>query len=183
MAEVNGQPIYCFKKTLFLIHGITIRFGSLSPPPFPIPSTSNLPVFSDNVLPSLLIHLGIIDLSKNPSLSGLFPNAGSEETVSSLLGPPPPSTKTPAGGPKAVPKEGPVLTVDQAYILRAAAINACKIIVQTARSLEGSEENQRVDWISKITLPDLDMWLWAVAKDRPDYRALERFVARDTVYF
>jgi hypothetical protein len=183
MAEVNGQRIYCFKKALFLIHGITIRFGSLSSPPFPIPSTSNLPVFSDNVLPSLLIHLGIIDLSTNPSLSGLFPNAESDETVSSLLGPPPPSIKSPAGGSKVVPKEGPVLTVDQAYILRAAAINTCEIIVEIARTLEGSGENQSMDWISKITLPDLDMWLWAVAKDRPDYRALERFVARNTVYF
>ncbi|KAF9484484.1 hypothetical protein BDN70DRAFT_825584 [Pholiota conissans] len=180
MYEVNGQPIYCFKKALFLIHGISIRFGSLAPPPFPIPSTSNLPVFSDNVLPSLLIHLGVLDLSANPSLSSLFPQAGSDQTVISLLGPPPPKTVT--GGPKPLPKEGPKLTVDQSYIFRAASINACDIIIEAARSVEGTE-NEDVEWISRITLPDLDMWLWAVAKDRRDYRALERFAMTDTVYF
>ncbi|KAF8972935.1 hypothetical protein BDZ97DRAFT_1900797 [Flammula alnicola] len=186
MSEVNGQPIYCFKKALFLVHAITIRFGSISPPPFPIPSTSHVPVFSDNVLPSLLIHLGVIDLSASASLSALFPGAGSEENLKSLLGPAPPSTTPPVRGSKSVPKEGPFLTADQSYILRAAAIDACELIVEVAQSLEPGSlvaGKEHADWISKITLPDLDMWIWAVAKDRSDYRALERFVARNTVYF
>jgi hypothetical protein len=46
--------------------------------PFPIPHTSHLPVFVDNVLPSILIHLGVVDLSTATSasslaLAGLFP--------------------------------------------------------------------------------------------------------------
>lgn len=187
MSEVNDQPIYCFKKALFLIHAIVIRFGSISPPPFPIPSTESAPIFSDNVLPSILIHLGVLDLSASPSLSTLFPGAGSKEKLATLLGSPPPIVpKSSVGTSKPVPKDGPVLTTKQAYILRAAAIDACEQIVQTAQSLDVNtlaDGKEHIDWISKITLPDLDMWIWSIAKDRPDYRSLERFVARDTVYF
>ena len=38
-------------------------------------------------------------------------------------------------------------------------------------------------WLKDLTLPDLNIWLWAVAKDRPDYRALPRFVLRNTPFF
>ncbi|KAJ3518116.1 hypothetical protein NLJ89_g59 [Agrocybe chaxingu] len=185
MAEVNRQGIYCFKKALFLIHAITIRFGSLRPPPFPVPNTNNIPVFSDNVLPSLLVHLGIIDLPTSGTLSNLFPDAGSDEKLKTLLNLPSPLDVKPVGTPqKKVPKEGPVLTADQSYILRAAAIDACELIIEAVQSLDPASLNaSEVEWLPKITLPDLDMWIWAVAKDRSDYRALERFVARDTVYF
>jgi len=78
-----------------------------------------------------------------------------------------------------VQKEGPVLKEEDAYILRACAIDACELIVEKAHKAteEGSE------WLRKITLPELDAWIWAGAKDRKDYRDLERFVLRDTVYF
>jgi hypothetical protein len=165
--------IYCFKKALFLIHAITVRFGSLSPPPFPIPHTSGIPVFTDNVLPSILIHLGVINLSESP-LSSLFPNAGSDEELAPLLERAPPKATE-----KGIPREGPKLTEDQAYILRAAAIDACELIIEVARTGEGIEE----DWIKDLTLPDVDIWLWAVAKDRDDYRKLERFVLTNTVFF
>jgi hypothetical protein len=45
-----------------MIHLVNLRFSS-SPHDFVVPDTSQLPVFSDNVLPSMLVHLGIIDLS------------------------------------------------------------------------------------------------------------------------
>ena len=80
--------------------------------------------------------------------------------------------------PKEPPKDGPILTQEQSYILRAAAIDACEQIVEVARSLEGVPE-----WVNSITLPELDMWIWAVAKDRRDYRQLGRFVLRNTVMF
>jgi len=174
-SAVNGEPIYCFKKALFLIHAVVIRFGSISPPPFPIPSTSHFPVFSDNVIPSLLIHLGVIDLSASPSLSSLFPQAGAEESLASLLGKPPPQSEE----AKLLPKEGPVVTSGQAYILRAAAIDACELIVETARSLDVPD----IDWLKEIRPTALDFFLWSIAKDRPDYRKLERFVLRNTVFF
>ena len=183
MSIVDGKPIYCFKKALFLIHAITSRFGSLSPPPFPMLDTTKTPVFSDNVLPSLLIHLGVIDLSGSPSLSSLFPDAFSDENLTCLLGSSPTTVKSAQSGPKAVPKEGPIVTADQAYTLRAAAIDACEIIVETAQSLTDEEKVQGAEWISKVILPELDMWIWSIAKDRSDYRALERFAALDTIFF
>jgi len=181
-----STAIYCFKKALFLIHSITIRFGSLSPPPFPIPDTTFLPVFSDNVLPSLLIHLRVIDLSLS-SLSNMFPNSASrsEEGLKTLLGPPPlPSSDTEQGNTHPY-EEGPVTTTDQSYTLRASAIDACELIVEAARTLDVNSfgEGDELSWINEITLPELDMWIWAVAKDRPDYRALPRFASKDTVYF
>ena len=81
-----------------------------------------------------------------------------------------------------VPDEGPLLTVEQAYVLRAAAIDACELIVARARTLDvGGEVG--LEWVREITLPELDAWIWAVAKDRPDYRKLERFALRNTAYF
>ena len=79
--------------------------------------------------------------------------------------------------------EGPVLTEEQSYILRAAALDACERIIQVARTLDEDGLHMDQKWIRNITLPELDLWLWAVAKDRTDYRELERFVERDTVFF
>lgn len=180
-----STAIYCFKKALFLIHAINIRFGSLSPPPFPIPDSTHLPIFSDNVLPSLLIHLRVIDLSSS-SLSNLFPSSVSisEESLEALLRPPLPSSNS-EHSKKQSYEAGPVVTTDQSYTLRASAIDACELIVEAARTLDVNSfgEGEKLSWINEITLPELDMWIWAVAKDRPDYRALPRFASKDTVYF
>jgi hypothetical protein len=187
-----SPAIYCFKKALFLIHAIRIRFGSMSPPPFPIPLTEESPIFSDNVIPSLLVHLGVIDLSQASGLSGLFPDAGSEKSLEELLGPAPTGNVTiseepaPGGNAQKVPKGRIFASNDQAFTLRAAAIDACDMIVEKARAyaLNGDENDpEALAWIRKITLPDLDLWIWSVAKDRPDYRALERFAQRDTVFY
>jgi hypothetical protein len=154
----------------------------MSPPPFPIPDTSQIPVFTDNVLPSLLIHLGVIDLSSaSHGLECKFLDASSLDKVGSLLAEASPSTHADKA-PKTIPPEGPTLTVDQSYILRAAAIHACKLIVDVARSPD-IELPENLGWIRDITLPLLDMWLWSVAKDRPDYRQLERFSLKNTVFF
>ena len=183
--------VYCFKKALFLIHGVILRFGSSSPPPFPLPDTTAVPVFTDNVLPSLLVHLGVLDLigAKDAVLRSAFPDATNDTNVNMLLTVPKdaPGIGTavaPGTKPKKVPpKEGPVLTSDQAYVLRAAAVDACGKIVEYARQLDETSLPDGQKWIKGITLPELDVWLWAVAKDRPDYRELERFVLRDTVFF
>ncbi|KAG7446448.1 uncharacterized protein BT62DRAFT_894860 [Guyanagaster necrorhizus] len=171
MALVNGHPIYCFKKALFLINGIRVRFGAASsfPFPFPIPSTSHLPIFSDNVIPSLLIHLGVIDLSASPILQGVFLEAHSEQKIASLLKTSNVSSRHKSRG---LLREGPKLTAEQSFVLRAAAIDACEMIVSAAESSSLG-----------ITLSDLDAWLWQIAKDRDDYRQLERFAEKETVFF
>jgi len=178
--------VYCFKKALFLIHAIRIRFGSISPPPFPIPSTQDSPIFADNVIPSMLIHLGVLDLSHAPGLNTLFPGANSEKSLQSLLGPAPKARVDQQITLHTTIKEGPSLSNAQAFKLRAAAIDACEMIVSQARSLSVSEPEEKQElpaWIREITLQDLDMWLWSIAKDRPDYRALERYAQRDTVFY
>ncbi|KZV76300.1 hypothetical protein PENSPDRAFT_646344 [Peniophora sp. CONT] len=185
MEMINDQPIYCFKKALFVIYGVAIRFGSKSTAPFPVPDASTLPVCTDNVLPSMLVHLGVLDLSAcEPALKGAFEGAGAPQALEVLLAPAPdPVEGTAKSAAKVVPKEGPVLTTEQAYILRAAAIDACELIVETARSMDEEElRKQGLVWIKDIVLPDVDTWLWAVAKDRPDYRKLDRFVHRCRFY-
>ncbi|KAI4521919.1 hypothetical protein K525DRAFT_256037 [Schizophyllum commune Loenen D] len=175
MYDLDGEPVYCFKKALFLIHSVVVRFGSLDPPPFPVPDTSNLPIFSDNVIPSMLVHLGIIDLSTS-ALQHLFPNARSKETITALLAAPSESKPQPT----TEPPEGPSVTAREGYILRAAAIDACEVTVKIARKLQVPKD---LAWINQLTLPDLDAWLWAGAKDRVDYRRLPRFMERNTVFF
>ncbi|KAI9572102.1 hypothetical protein HD554DRAFT_2015910 [Boletus coccyginus] len=191
MAVVDGRPVYCFGKALFLIHGVTLRFGSYSPPPFSLPDTTKVPVFTDNVIPSLLIHLGVLNLSgaKDAVLRNIFPGAANDVNVNMLLTVPKDTpeigtTVAPGTKPEKVPpKEGPVLTSNQAYILRAAAVDACEKIVEYAHQLDETSLPDDQKWIKDITLPELDVWLWAVAKDRSDYRELERFVLRNTVFF
>ncbi|KAJ8494553.1 hypothetical protein ONZ45_g13203 [Pleurotus djamor] len=177
MALINGQPVYCFKKALFMIHAIVTRFGSQTSPPFPLPSTSHIPVFTDNVLPSMLIHLGVIDLSGTP-LASLFPSVS--EHLLRLL-------ETPQEGLQAEPietPEGPILSAEQAYVLRAAAVDACEMMIGEARRMDSASSTSKDNgWIKDITLPELDMWIWAVAKDRSDYRQLKRFVLRETNFF
>ncbi|KAH9998497.1 hypothetical protein BJV74DRAFT_877173 [Russula compacta] len=192
MGIVNNQPIYCFKKALFLINAISIRFGAKDPPSFPVPHVSHLPVFADNVLPSILIHLGVIDLSTAASqaLISLFPTANASASGAAELA----AAAEPAqllAAPKEVPLaesparnaivDGPALTPAQSYVLRAAAIEACERIVERAHAM--SAAGRGAPWLKDVTLPDLDHWLWAVAKDRADYRALPRFVLRNTPFF
>jgi len=188
MTIVDGEPVYCFKKALLTIHAVVIRYQNEIPPPLPLPRTSNLPIFSDNVIPSLLVHLGVIDLTtSHPSygLNTIFPDANEEDNVNALLVLPPAAVAdTDSKKVKSVPKEGPVLTTEQAFILRAAAIDACNLIVEAARKLSDSElTDASLLWLKDITLPEVDAWIWAVAKDRSDYKRLERFVLRNTPYF
>jgi hypothetical protein len=203
--------IYCFKKALFLINAIAIRFGAKRESDaslFPIPQTSHLPVFADNVLPSILIHLGVINLSTATSassasslaLASLFPAidgtsaaavatpniaAAADLALSLLAAVQEHPQQSPGSMTKADPgikiDEGPVLTPAQTYILRAAAIEACERIVSHARAMGAA--GRGAPWLKDITLPDLNIWLCAVAKDRADYRALPRFVLRNTPFF
>ncbi|KAI0674787.1 hypothetical protein C8Q78DRAFT_1008885 [Trametes maxima] len=188
MALVYGEAVYCFKKALLTLHAVALRFGNSDSPPIPVPRTSHLPIFSDNVIPSLLVHLGIIDLSNADASLGLpqlFPDAHNPEILHRLLDAAEPTTPSADRKTKnkEVPKEGPLLTVEQAYVLRAAAIDACELIVEAAKELDTSDARKDLAWLKDITLPELDAWIWAVAKDRPDYRKLERFALRNTAYF
>lgn len=172
--------VYVFKKALFLIHAIVLRFATSKA--VPLPETSTLPVFSDNVLPSMLVHLGVIDLSECTvgSLKGIFLDSKDQLNAFLSSGPVPSEA---AGANKAPPKEGPHLSKEEAYVLRASAVDACELIVGAARVIEVPEDEEKQAWLRNINLPQLDGWLWAVAKDRLDYRSLERFVETSTVFY
>lgn len=178
MSKVDGQEIYCFKKALFLIHVISARFGSMCPPPFPIPSSTQIPVFADNVLPSLLIHLGVINISSSQSLASLFPGAGSEDNLKSLLDP----ASSANNDTTPICRGGPLLNLNQAYTLRAAAIDACELLVDAAHLLHDGGKDLPT-WLEEVTLSQLNMWLCAVAEDRPEYRALGWFTVQGTSFF
>ena len=122
----------------------------------------------------MLVHLGIIDLSSATlGLDKLFLNVDADALLQPV---------TSAGEmAKGVPKEGPVLTSEQSYTLRAAAVYACEVIVSTARGLVITDQD--LWWVNSITLPELDGWLWAGAKDRVDYRRLGRFSLTNTEFF
>ena len=165
--------IYVFKKALLMIHLVNLRFSS-SPHDFVVPDTSQLPVFSDNVVPTILVHLGIIDLSSAAlGLDKVFPDVDAD----ALLQPVASAERAMQG----VPMEGPVVTSEQSYALRAAAIYACEVVVSTARRLTITDRN--LLWVNSMTLPELDGWLWAGAKDRADYRRLGRFSLIGTGFF
>ena len=138
----------------------------------------------------MLVHLGVLDLSDaSDGLSSIFEDSVADlgkllEKVEIRS-----ESEVVATLPEDAPRDGPSLTVEQAYILRAAAIDACEVIADVAHSLEpsvlgaaGLPMNTQ-DWMKKMTLQDIDMWLWAVAKDRKDYRRLPRFSLRKTVMF
>jgi hypothetical protein len=78
--------------------------------------------------------------------------------------------------------EGPILQPDQAYILRAAAIDACELIVQVSRSLDKNDKAVP-EWMNGITLSSFHMWARAIASNRPDYKDLQIFVQRNTAFF
>lgn len=114
----------------------------------------------------MLVHLGILDLSAStlPNLRTKFgiltvaenlnydPTKESDETGA-------------AAGDKerdADLAEGPEVTEEEAYVLRAAAIDACQMIVD-AVSDQGTHQ-------LTLPLPELDAWLWSVAKEGRRFR-------------
>ena len=113
------------------------------------------------------MHLRVLDLSSTlPSLSHAFSLQGDSGALLEAV--------PDQFGQKAIEvAEGPMLSAQDATILRAAAVVACERFVHVARSQLGME----------MTLPQIDAWLWSVAKDRPDYRSLPRFSLRNTVFF
>lgn len=113
----------------------------------------------------MLVYLGVIDLSKS-SLAGKFPAVDMDAL---LLNQDSENEHQETG--KSIPLDGPVLTMDEAFILRSAAIHACELIVAQAPAQ------------MNMDLPMIDAWLWSVAKDRQDYRKLPRFVLRGMPFF
>ncbi len=176
------SEVFILKKALFLMHALVVRFGSKMSTATSVLDSSHLPRFLrqrstfDARSFGCTRPLRILAVEHFPPLIRSrvvvrrIPNGG--QTVVAAL-------------PKSPPKDGPSLTEEQACRLRAAAIDACEMIIEVAHEVASGKghDGQSLEWMKDIKLPDIDMWLWAVAKDRPDYRSLERFVLRGTVMF
>ena len=162
-----------------------LRFApSDQKPVIPLPDTSVIPVFSDNVLPSMLIHLGVLDVSQSAytahhsAFAKLDVEVNLAYTARDVQG------GTGPGGSLELPdvEEGPVLSEEEAYALRAAAVDACELLVDTAKNLNIGDHFEEYKWVKNLTLPELDGWLWAVAK-KGQLRSLARFAQPGTVMY
>ncbi|KAH8923795.1 hypothetical protein BT69DRAFT_1218600 [Atractiella rhizophila] len=118
--EIDGQPVYLFKKALFLLNGISHVFSLPGRPtaPFQLPDSSPLPIFADNVIPTMLMHHSIFSFEEatEPSVRSL----GLQYTTSSF-----PSPDVP-----------PRLEKKHAAILRAASVDACSVIAKAGNLTE-----------------------------------------------
>ncbi|TIC25763.1 hypothetical protein E3Q12_00836 [Wallemia mellicola] len=63
---VDNVQIKLYKKALILVETISIELRGRSDVPFELPS-AELPIFSDNVIPSMLLHWGIIEIPESSS--------------------------------------------------------------------------------------------------------------------
>jgi hypothetical protein len=157
--------IYVFKKALFLLHALVLRFGQgRADAEIPLPDTSDLPVFSDNVIPSMLVHFGILDLqaANIPNLRTAFGRLTVSENLRTIA--------TEINKPDTDVNEGPMLSMEEAYVLRSAGIDACDMIVRKAKGLVEMDPR-----IQAVTPPGLDGWLWSVAKEGRLRTDLARF--------
>ncbi|KAH8088998.1 hypothetical protein HD553DRAFT_152935 [Filobasidium floriforme] len=182
------RPVYIYKKAFFLLFALYQRLDPRSPVATStstkgsdksaqrtVPSAHALPMFIDNVLCTMLVHLEILDLSSCtvPTLSSW--NTSANEFRVSVKG----KTKEELDGiPKHV--DGPRVMAQEAYTVRAAALDAGKVILERVREIEGREG---FGWLGTVDEADIDGYLWAVAKDDPVLRKVPRMVERNTIMY
>ncbi|CDZ97674.1 Protein of unknown function DUF2419 [Phaffia rhodozyma] len=190
MYMIDDQPVYLFKKALFLLHTISLRFTTDPTNPFPeLPknTTTFLPTFADNVIPSLSVYLNLVELPVSSSILGQFPKlepASTNPLLRPFVPAPASSSDEKGRGSGPSPKGGPELSTEQATILRSSSVHALQACVDLVREngLE-RDEGKEYEWM-RASLSDtgLDGYLWAGGKDRADWRQMERFVA-DSIFY
>ena len=144
-------------------------------------------MFSDNVLPSMLVHFGALDVSESAyqahrtAFAELDVQGNLKYIPTDLQGG---TAGRGSGGSPELPsvEEGPVLNEEEAYALRAAAVDVCELLGETAKKLILGDHLEANEWVKKLTLPELDVWLWAVAK-KGRLRSLTRFAQPRTVMY
>lgn len=145
------QPVYLFKKVFFLIFGIYQRLAlrpkdsSTRLPRLPDPKV--LPMFVDNVLPTMCLYLGFIDASES-TVPALREWARENAEFKAMLR---------EKGVDGVPKEkkvteGPRLSAEEAYVVRAAALDVGRVAMERVEELCGREG---LGWLKGMTEADL----------------------------
>ncbi|PWY98090.1 hypothetical protein BCV70DRAFT_202265 [Testicularia cyperi] len=222
--------IYIYKRAFFLLHSLVLLLKQKSDSTTQLialpDTTATLPMFVDNVLPTMAVHFGFFCLSgldsQSQSQSQLQLGGGLKEPLKGIVDWIRSSSTSPTkftieetmdredqaavtvkeagagagagsdGGiaPK-LPKEGPTLSPDQAYLVRAATLDLASFVVARAHHLatlsntntNTNTDTKNVEWLAEVNQVDLDGYLWAVAKDDPELRKVPRFVQKRTIMF
>ncbi|KAJ9093699.1 hypothetical protein QFC21_006295 [Naganishia friedmannii] len=181
------EPVYIFKKVFFLLFALHQRLplrkseGEKVPR---VPAPSVLPMFVDNVLPTMSVHLGFVDLSEC-TLPALRAWGATSTATTASTADADQSTEATKGGRKKI-QEGPSLTRAEAYVVRAATVDAGRIAVERAHALAApaaSDGDNALGWLAQMTEADLDGYLWSVAKDDPELRKVPRMVELGTIMY
>jgi hypothetical protein len=61
-AQINGQPVYLFKKAQILVYHLYLFFHDQVPESFDFEDINNMTIFSDNVIPTILAHFKVLTL-------------------------------------------------------------------------------------------------------------------------
>jgi Potential Queuosine, Q, salvage protein family len=169
----NGETIsvHIHKRAFLLLSWLHSAFlsGDQAKTNFeklPLPDPAVLPAFVDNVIPSLLVHFGILDI-QNAKQKGL------QEWYSTLS-----SSSSNTQNSDSV-QAGTTLTREEAYLIRASSVDACHAIMIRGRQL--AKEKDR-SWLNGITEALIDGFLWTQAK-RPDLTIVPRMVEKKTFMY
>lgn len=116
----------------------------------------------------MMVHFKLIDISTSSDSAlarGLVPT---QKTSSS-------------GDEKLVP--GVDLPTASAATIRAAAVAAGEVVAARARELGQEKDAEGKGWLKDMTVSGLDAYLWAVAKDSEELRAIPRLTEMGTVMY
>jgi Potential Queuosine, Q, salvage protein family len=146
-----------FKKAQLLALQLHTRFSASNPELFRFQDIEQLPIFVDNVIPTILHHLGIIPLVLTEELS-----QHQREIISGL---------------QEDLKMGRETTAERSAILRASALDACEQIVEEAKRFPDAST-----FLANLTTEQLDAYLWRLAK-KGSFRDITRFCDKHTIFF
>lgn len=140
--------------------------SSANAPPLPDPAV--LPAFVDNVIPSLLIFWGIIKLDNaKDSVFRHWATSGRQIVESE-------------DKEKSIVISGPTLNQEQAYVIRAAALDACKAIKDRCQIL--ADQREECAPLKDIHEALIDGFIWTQAKV-PLLRNIPRMVEKKTFQY
>jgi len=157
MAVVDGEPVYLFKKIQLLTQDLYERFSKSKPDTFNFYDIDKLTIFSDNVIPTILHHLNIIRFD--------IPDDGTPRQIGIIK------------GLQEDLRTGRETTEERSYVFRAAAVDACEIIVATAKSVPHAPQFLKI-----MTAEQIDAYLWQLLK-KGEFRDIIRFSDPNTVFF
>lgn len=156
--SIDGTTVYIMKKALYLLYTLMQRSSKdaaagdapnivrrLSTRCEDGKAITTLPMFVDNVIPTMLVHAGILDLSES-SIESL---RGWDAAPVDIVG-------------KAT--SGPEMSTPDAYRIRAAALYAGELIARRAHEIGATSDRT---FLRGVAETDLDGYLWSVAKEEP----------------